>query len=248
MLDINCDMAEGIGNDEAIMPYISSCNVACGLHGGGDIDEISKTIRIAKKHKVRIGAHPSYPDPKGFGRRKMEIAPKELKLILKHQISVIEGLALINKIELVYVKPHGALYHEVANNMKEAQILIEVIQEAESDLALMGKAGSMLESYAKGKVEFIPEAFIDRSYEPDGNLRPRSKPNAVIHDPAQASQQLFKMFEERKVDDIDGNLLAINAASFCIHGDNENAIEILKYIHEEMKTKSISLKKFNNAI
>ena len=184
-IDINCDMGESTGNhivgqDEKLMPFISSCNIACGFHGG-DPYHMAKTIQLALSHNVRIGAHPSYPDLEGFGRRKMDIPKPELKAILEYQIAALKGMVESKGGKLSYVKPHGALYNFASINRVEAETVIDSVNSIDNHLAMMGPKGSEIEIAANKKgIGFIAEAFGDRRYEPDGTLMSRNNPEAVF--------------------------------------------------------------------
>lgn len=234
-IDINCDMGESyglykLGNDELLFPFISSCSVACGFHGG-DPFHIEKTIKNAIHHKVQIGAHPSYPDLQGFGRRPMSVPFAELKSIIKYQIAAVKGLTEANGGTMSYVKPHGALYNSVAVNTDEALIVMEAIQEIDPDLAIMGLAGSSFEQLAhQHNLTFISEGFADRRYLPSGQLMPRSMPNALIKDTITAMQQVKSMVFDKKVKTDDG-MKSLSVDSICIHGDNPLALELVKAIH-----------------
>ena len=243
-IDINCDMGESfgrhqIGNDEAIFPYISSCNIACGFHGG-DPFHIERTIKWALKHNVRIGAHPSYPDLAGFGRRKMQVPPSELKAIIKYQIAAVKGLVESQGGKLEYVKPHGALYNTAASSETESRIIIEAVRAMGSKLALMGLAGSITEQVAKREgIPFIAEAFADRAYDSDGKLRSRSKEGAVHHDPQKVVEQVLSIATENKVMSYDGGEVSLQADSICIHGDNPAAVAILQALDEAFQQHQI---------
>ena len=243
-IDLNCDLGESygnfkVGNDEAVFPYISSCNVACGFHGG-DPWHMSKTIELALKHGARIGAHPSYPDLMGFGRRKMDIPAHELKAIIKYQIAALQGMAQSMGATVAYVKPHGALYNKAANDEAEATLVIQAIQEMDDQLALMGLAGSLIEDIANNSnIEFIAEAFADRRYESNGRLMARSKQGAVIYEASEAVQQVRSIALEQKVQTADGNFRSLKAQSFCIHGDNPFAVAILEALRSEFEVTSI---------
>jgi len=234
-IDINCDMGESygqfkIGNDRAIFPYISSCNIACGFHGGDPL-HIEQTIKGALEHKLRIGAHPSYPDLVGFGRRKMTIATTELKAIIKYQVAALKGMVESLGGQLSYVKPHGALYNEMAKNRVEAIAVIDAILAIDPSLSLMGLAGSHLIEIAKEKdINLIEEAFGDRRYQSNGELMPRSKKGAVLHKPEEAVQQILSIMNDQKVESADGLSIPIHAQSICIHGDNPAAVNILKQL------------------
>jgi len=223
-IDLNCDMGESyghfkVGNDDAIFPYIDSCNIACGFHGGDPL-HMETTIKKAIAHDVIIGAHPSYPDLAGFGRRKMQVPPNELKAILKYQIAAIKGMTESLGRQLVYVKPHGALYNTAASSRAETEAVIEAIRSIDPQLALMGLAGSMMEMVAKEQqILFIAEAFADRQYTADGRLQSRQIEGAVIHDPQKSAQQVLSIMQKQQV---------ISA----IHGDNPAAVAILKAIRK----------------
>ena len=236
-MDINCDMGESyghfkVGNDEAIFPYIDSCNIACGFHGGDPV-HIEATIKKAIAHNVRIGAHPAYPDLAGFGRRKMQVPAHELKAILKYQIAALKGMTESLGGQLAYVKPHGALYNTAASSLKETEVIIEAIRAIDPQLALMGLAGSVMETVAKEQqIPFIAEAFADRQYTADGRLQSRQIAGAVIHDPQQSAAQVLSIIQKQQVISVSNTIVPIVAQSVCIHGDNPAAVEILKAIRE----------------
>jgi len=242
-IDINCDMGESIGsnivgNDVAIFPYITSCNIACGFHGG-DPYHIQKTIDMALEYGVRIGAHPSYPDLEGFGRRKMEIKRSILKSILKYQISAVKGMVESAGGKLSYVKPHGALYNTAAMSVDETQTIIEAISEIDNNIALMGLANSvMMSETEKSTISFIAEAFADRRYSSNGQLKSRNEGNSVIHNPDEALQQVVSLWLENQINTDDGIQLNIKADSICVHGDNPQAVEILKAINTFISSQS----------
>jgi UPF0271 protein len=242
-IDINCDMGESIGsniigNDAAIFPYITSCNIACGFHGG-DPYHIQKTIDKALEHGVRIGAHPSYQDLEGFGRRKMEIERSKLKSILQYQVSAVKGMVESAGGRLSYVKPHGALYNTAAMSVDETQTIIEGVSEIDNNIALMGLANSVMMSEAeKSEISFIAEAFADRRYNSNGQLKSRNEGDSVIHNPDEALQQVVSLWLENKINTDDGNQLNIKADSICVHGDNPQAVEILKAINTFISSQS----------
>ena len=235
-IDINCDMGESygnfkVGNDEEIMPWINSCNIACGFHGGDPLN-IIKTIALALEHEVRIGAHPSYPDLAGFGRRNMKIPHDELLAIIKYQISALKGLAESMGGKVHYVKPHGALYNTATRDEKECRIIIQAIREIDESLMLMGLAGSIMENIAKSvQMPFIAEAFADRRYTADGKLMSRSLEEAVITDSDQARAQVQDMVLRHKVKSHEGSDIEIHAQSFCVHGDNPSAVAIVRKLN-----------------
>lgn len=248
-IDINCDMGESygrftIGNDALLFPYITSCNIACGFHGGDPL-HIEHTLKKALEHDVRIGAHPSYPDLMGFGRRKITMGKAELKAIIKYQIAALKGMTESLGGQLRYVKPHGALYNEAVRSEAEALTVIEAVREIDPGLALMGLAGSRLENLAvQCGMDFIPEAFADRRYASDGGLVPRSEENPVITDPDMAVKQAMDIILHQKADTLYGETISVKARSICIHGDNEAALIILKTLNQHLEKNHISKRKF----
>ncbi|MEM6726212.1 MAG: 5-oxoprolinase subunit PxpA, partial [Bacteroidota bacterium] len=238
-IDVNCDMGESfgrfwVGNDKALMPFITSANIACGFHGGDPL-HIEKTIRLAKTHGVRIGAHPSYPDLQGFGRRKMQVPEYELRAIVKYQIAALKGLCESEGIALKYVKPHGALYHASMTNFKTTMALLGAIEEIDPKLEVMGLSGSLVESQAKEfGIGFIAEGFADRRYESSGKLQSRKVPGALITDPVEAVEQVLQMVLAKQVPSVEGEQIDISVDSICIHGDNPAALKIMEHLSDAM--------------
>lgn len=248
-IDINCDMGESygrfiIGNDEAIFPYITSCNIACGFHGG-DPYHIEKTISMAKDHGVNIGAHPSFPDLAGFGRRNMDINAEELTSIIKYQIAALYTLSQSMSHKITYVKPHGALYNMAAKNQKEALCVIQAIQAIDPSLYLMGLSGSPFKQLAENEgLTFIDEAFADRVYSDSGSLLSRTQRGSVIERPKQAADQVLSIINQEQVQSHSGKLIPMEAASICVHGDHKNAVAILQKIEATLSTHSIAKQSF----
>ncbi len=249
-IDINCDMGESygnykIGNDDAIFPYITSCNIACGFHGGDPL-HIEATIKNALSHNVQIGAHPGYPDLSGFGRRRMHIVPEELRALVKYQIAAIKSLTESLGGKLSYVKPHGALYNTAADHEGDAMAIAQAVHEIDPNLTLMGMADSFVDKAASSyKLAFVAEAFADRKYETNGRLRSRNKEGAVIQSPDDAADQVVSIVLDQKVTSYDQTPVAIQAESICIHGDNPKAVMILEAIDAKLKENNILKKSFS---
>lgn len=241
-IDINADLGEGSGTDEVIMPLISSCNIACGGHAG-DEQSMRTTLELARRNKVRAGAHPSYPDRPSFGRKVLSISPQDLRSSLVDQLSGFKRLADGLQIPIHHVKAHGALYNHAAKDHETAITLLDAIWEVFGPIKLYLPQGSVLHQLAAGRFELSFEAFIDRSYEADGSLRSRSHSDAIIHDPELAWKQLYQMFENGNVSTVVGNELPIEADTFCIHSDHPNAVEILQHIHLKLKEYRITLER-----
>ncbi len=249
-IDINCDMGEGFGNyhlgsDEAIFPYITSSNIACGFHAGDPV-QMEKTIALAISHDVQIGAHPGYPDLQGFGRRKMLMSPSELKSMIKYQLAAIMGVAESLGAKVKYVKPHGALYNTAAHDQTTALAIIEGVSEIDDQLYLMGLAGCPMADWARQSgLPFVAEAFADRRYESTGKLRSRALAGAVIQDAEEAANQVLNIVMHGKIVSFDGAELQISAQSICIHGDNPKALAILKEIDRKLKQNNIVKRSFS---
>lgn len=233
-IDLNCDLGESfgayqLGNDEGIMPYITSANIACGFHAG-DPTVMKKTVRLAIKHGVAIGAHPGFPDLQGFGRRNMALSDEEVYDTVIYQIGALKAIVEAEGADLHHVKPHGALYNMAAGNTSLANAIAEATVAVSPKLKLYGLAGSELIAAAqRNGLLFAREAFSDRTYQADGTLTPRHLPGALINDPDQALAQVMKMMAEERVDTI------------CIHGDGSHAIEFAAAIYHKLKLEQISV-------
>lgn len=230
-LRLNCDLAEGAGLDERIIPLIDMANIACGLHAGS-WEESARDVALAREHGVMIGAHPGYPDREHFGRRSLEMGPRLLRSALAYQIGALEGICRAEGAKLEYVKPHGALY----NDMMRDQGLFESIVRWVADLApgaglmllAVGDPAPYREIADRYGVGLIYELFADRNYLPDGSLVPRSHPEAVIHDPARVVERIRRYREEGVIADLEGRPLRLEADSVCVHGDTPEALEMIE--------------------
>lgn len=246
-IDLNCDLGESfgcyiIGMDEAVIPYVSSVNVACGWHAGDPLI-MEKTVALAKKHGVAVGAHPGFPDLLGFGRRPMTITPQEAGAYVKYQVGALMAFAKGQGMELQHVKPHGALYNMAAKDEALATGICEAIASVDKNLIFMGLAGSvMLEAAQKAGLKTASEVFADRAYNDDGSLVNRKLPGAVIHDPVVAVERAVKMAKEGKVISINGKEITIQTDSICVHGDNEQAIELVSKIRKALEGAGIEVR------
>ncbi len=249
-IDINCDMGESygnfsVGNDKAIFPHITSTNIACGMHAG-DPYHIQKTIEMAIAQGVQIGAHPGYPDLQGFGRRVIPMSAEELSASIKFQVAALKGMVESAGGQLKYVKPHGALYNEMAINEKEASTVVKAIKSIGPNLMIMGLAGSHVKQIVEAEgMTFIAEAFADRRYEADGKLMSRAKENSVIHNAQDAVNQVLSVVKNGYTQTLNGEKVELQAQSFCIHGDNPHAVEILKAIKLGLEENGITQKAFS---
>lgn len=222
---INCDLGEGMSNDEALMPFINVCNIACGGHAG---DEVSmKTIlRLAGKHGVLAGAHPSYPDRENFGRKTLIMDAETLCQSIIKQITSLQDLASAENIPLTHVKAHGALYNDAAKDPAVAKVLVAALRSFPK-LSLVAPFGSEMATMASEQgFSVIHEAFADRHYESDGSLVSRTHPMAVIQNAPEAQRQVREMVYNQCVTALDGKKISIKVQTLCIHGDNPAALEI----------------------
>ena len=230
LCDLNCDMGEGIGNDELIMPYITSANIACGYHAG-DEETMRQTILLAKKYNVNIGAHPSFLDRENFGRSEIKKSPEEIYEFVSAQINLLQKIAGYNDATLHHVKPHGALYNMAAKDKQLAHAIAKAIKDIDETLILFGLSNSFLISEAKAiGLKTASEVFADRTYRDDASLTPRSQPNALIQNVEEMIQQVSMMLQG-KVKTVSGKEIPIVAETICIHGDGEHAVEFAKKIY-----------------
>lgn len=240
-VDINCDVGEGINNEDELMPYISSCNIACGAHAGND-DIIIRTIQLALEHHVKIGAHPSFPDSKNFGREIMDISSLKLQQSLENQIRLIKYHTNELGAVLHHVKPHGALYNLAAKDSKTAQIIINAVKNTAKDVVLYVPYKSVIAKLAKkNEIKIKNEAFADRNYNSDLTLVSRKEKNAVLIDKHKVLDHLLKMMQEKKVISVDGVVVKMEADTYCFHGDNPKSIELLKFVTKELPKNSIKI-------
>jgi 5-oxoprolinase (ATP-hydrolysing) subunit A len=223
-IDINSDLGESfgayqIGNDAGLMRAITSANVAAGFHGG-DPSVLRDTIRLAKKSGVAVGAHPGFPDLVGFGRRELNVTPREAEDFVLYQVAAVAGVASAEGVRLQHVKPHGALFNMAVRNRELADAIARGVAAFDHSLILFGLPGS--EILAAGRaagLRVASEIFADRAYESDGSLVSRRKPGAVIHDDDLVVSRAVKMVEERGVRAIDGQFVSFEADTICVHGD-----------------------------
>lgn len=236
-VDLNCDLGESYGMrshnlDYKIMPYISSCNIACGFHSGDPLT-LERTIDLAILNKVSIGAHPSFPDLQGFGRRQMDIEPIELKAIIKYQISALKGMVECKNAKLNHIKPHGALYNLAYKDKTVAQTICEAIVEIDNSLILYGLSNSLVAETAKAfNIQFCHEVFADRIYENDLSLRHRTKPDSVISEPENLVKQIDLFVRQESVLTYDNSLKQINVETICLHSDTNGAVNLAQNIYE----------------
>lgn len=227
-IDLNADVGESygawrMGQDEALMPLITSANVACGVHAGDPL-VIERTVALARDTGVAVGAHPGYPDRDGFGRRDLDMTREELEASVVFQVSAVAGFARAAGVPLRHVKPHGALYNRAARDAGIAETICRAVRRCSAELVLVGLAGSLLlEAGRASGLAVAAEAFADRGYEADGSLRSRRLPGALLPDAATAAAQSVAIVRDGAVRAFDGTMVAVRADTLCIHGDTPGA-------------------------
>ena len=245
-IDLNCDLGEYENlndghTDAAIMPYISSCNIACGGHAG-NASVMAQSVQWAKQNQLRIGAHPSFPDRENFGRNAIDINEADLTATLKQQITSLQGICIEHGVSLSYVKPHGALYNMAADDLDLSLLLIEVMQSIDAELSLMGLAHSQMQlAAAQVGIPFIAEAFIDRRYTAARRLQNRSEAGAVIHDFDAQSEQALALASGMAISSPDGQKINISCQSLCLHGDTPQAAEAAQLINQLLIKNNIQI-------
>ena len=246
-VDLNCDLGESFGNykcgmDEEVIPFISSANVACGFHASDPL-VMMKTVALAKKNHVAVGAHPGYPDLVGFGRRNLAASPAEVKAMVQYQVGALQAIARAQGVQVCHVKPHGAMYNMAGKDEKLAEAICEAIYEVDPSLILLGLSGSeMLKAAERIGLRAAKEVFADRAYEEDGSLVARSKPGAMITDEDEAIQRVVRMIKEGKVTTISGKDIEVQADSICVHGDGEKALAFVEKIRKALVREGVQIK------
>lgn len=238
-IDLNADVGESfgayaLGADAALMPVITSANVACGFHAG-DPGVMRETVTLAREHGVAIGAHPGFADLAGFGRREMGLTPREVEDLVVYQIGALAGVAAAHGLVLQHVKPHGALYNMAARDAALADAIARAVASVDRSLVLFGLPASQLIGAARRRgLRAACEAFADRAYEADGSLVPRSQPGAVIHDPRVVVARAVEMARDRTVAARDGTRVALQVDTICVHGDTPDAAHLASEIRKAL--------------
>ena len=245
-VDLNSDLGEGAGTDAAIMPLITSANIACGGHAGNE-STMRSGVELAMRNKVAVGAHPGYPDRERFGRVALDMPASELSEAVRRQIDAIVGIASRLGARLSHVKAHGALYNQAERDAAVARTILMGIQAASggSDLVVFAPPGSAMHTEAEGLgMRVAREGFIDRAYEPDGTLRPRTLAGALITDPAAAAAQALSFVRDGGTRATDGTFLELEVDTLCVHGDTPGAPEIVRAVREAFAAAKVKVAPF----
>lgn len=235
LIDLNADLGEGAGTDADLMPLITSANISCGAHAG-DKDTIIRALELAREHSVRVGAHPGFADKEHFGRREFpNYDPRSLVFDCRQQLMIVVAFGELQGLQVSYVKPHGALYHQTCRNRELALALLTAVRPLgeSGGLPVVGLPGSVLAAVAGERNHpFIPEGFADRRYRPDGTLAPRTEPNAILHDPKEVVEQVEWLVREKGV------------RTICVHGDTPGAVEFVRAVRGALLDAGHELKAF----
>jgi len=251
-VDLNCDMGEGfgaysIGDDEGVLRYVSSANVACGFHAG-DPSVMERTVALAAAAGVSVGAHPGFPDLAGFGRRELAASADEVRAMVLYQVGALGAFAAARGVALTHVKPHGALYNMAARRTDLAVAIAEAVAAYDPSLVLVGLYGSELVKAGNAAgLRCAGEAFADRAYRADGSLVPRSQPGAVIDDPAACAARAVRMVSDGSVTAIGGERVELRPDTICLHGDGDGALELAAALSKALREAGVDIRPLSRA-
>lgn len=243
-IDFNSDIGESFGSyklglDEEVITCISSANIACGFHAGDPV-WMRHTVELAERHNVGIGAHPAFPDLRGFGRRNMQVDPQELHADVVYQIGALTAFTSNKKLQ--HVKPHGAMYNMAVKDEELARAICGAILHVEPDLILLALSGSRWVEIAEEMgLRVAREVFADRAIMPDGSLAPRSQPGSVLHDPTEIAERSLRMATEGVIEAMDGSSIQVKADSICLHGDTPGAIEMARVVRDTLENAGVEI-------
>ena len=239
-IDLNADLGESfgawtMGDDRSMLELVSSANVACGFHAG-DPSGLLDTLRQAVAHRVTVGAHVAYPDLRGFGRRDLDLTSADLTADVIYQLGALQGLATAAGTRVAYLKPHGALYNRIAHDEQQAAAVVEAVLAIDPTLPIVGLPDSEVGRIAEAEgLRFVPEAFADRAYRPDGTLVPRSEAGAVLHDADEIAERMLRLAAEGIVTAVDGTELPLSAETICVHGDTPGSVRIARAVRDALE-------------
>jgi 5-oxoprolinase (ATP-hydrolysing) subunit A len=248
-IDLNADLGEiaeepGRWPDHELLHLVSSASIACGMHAGDPI-RMRRTVAAAARVGVAVGAHPGYPDRAGFGRRELNTTPQEIATYVAYQVGALIACAAVEGVRVRYVKPHGAMYNRAAREPDVALAIADAVWRVDPSLALLGLAGgALLEAASRAGLRAVPEAFLDRSYAPDGSLQPRDQPGSVVTDPGSAAERAVRLAREGLVAAVDGSAIRIHAESYCVHGDGPQAFTLLTAVRTGLEAAGIAVTPF----
>jgi len=250
-IDLNCDIGESFGTykmglDEEIIKYITSANIACGFHAG-DPMWMRHTVNLAEENGVAVGAHPSFPDLAGFGRRNMTVTPDEAKNDVVYQIGALQAFTRPKRLQ--HVKPHGAMYNQAVDDEALARAICQGVLETDPDIILIALSGSRWVEIAEDMgLRVAREIFADRALNPDGTLVSRSIPKSVVHDTEEVVERSLRMVTEGKATTVTGKTIDVRADSLCVHGDTPGAVDIAKALRQALGSEGVDLVALNELV
>ncbi|WP_091904453.1 5-oxoprolinase subunit PxpA [Chitinasiproducens palmae] len=241
-IDLNADLAEGIGDDAALLPLVSSANIACGFHAGSH-QLMRRAVELAIDNHVAIGAHPSFDDRANFGRSTVEIAPADAFSLVAYQVGALAGVATAAGGRLAHVKPHGALYNQAARDRRLAEAIVDAVRGVDASLAIFGLAGGELIAAAqRAGMRSVDEVFADRGYCADGTLVPRNQPGALLDSEEEVLRRTLAMIERRGVQSIDGAWVPLQVGTICLHGDGAHAVAFARRLRAAFDAAGIAVR------
>ena len=242
IVDLNADLGEGSGQDEELLQLVSSANIATGFHAG-DADSMRTAISAADKRGVAVGAHPSLFDRENFGRKEIKTTPTEVFDAVVYQLGVFQAIAEALSVRPVHVKPHGALYNMAARQSELADAIARAVIEVDAKLVLFAAPGSQLAKAGEGHgLRVARECFADRNYMPDGTLVPRTRPDALLHDPTAAAVRVVRMLRQGKIQAIDGTDVNVQVDTICLHGDAPGAVEFARVLRSRLQAEKVEIR------
>jgi UPF0271 protein len=248
-IDLNADLGESygawrLGDDRSLLDVVTSANLACGFHAG-DPTTLLETARLAASRRVALGAQVSYPDLRGFGRRDLDLPAADLLADVIYQVGALQGIAAAAGTHVLYLKPHGALYNRVVHDEVQAAAVVDAVIAVDPTLAIVGLPDSEIGRLAEAEgLRFVPEAFADRAYRPDGTLVPRTEPGAVLHDPAEIAERMLRLATEGILTAVDGTDIALSAETVCVHGDTPGAVAVARAVRAALEGAGLTIAAF----
>ena len=248
-IDLNADLGEGygpwqMGDDAAMLGIVTSANIACGGHAS-DPETMYRTLSLAAERNINIGAHPSYPDKEGFGRRRLPYPPQEVERFVAAQIGALIAVAALAGTKVAYVKPHGALGNVASEDRPVAEAILRAVRAVDPRLALLAISGTVLEVVARDAgVPVFSEIFADRGYTNQGNLVPRNQPGALIHDAQAATERMLLFLDSGRMPTVEGEVVALDAHSICIHGDSSAAVGMAQHLRRALEARGVGIAPF----
>jgi len=240
-VDLNADLGEGAGHDDELLELVSSASIACGFHAGDPVS-ILASICAARERGVAVGSHPGFADRETFGRREIALPPAEVFAIVAYQIGAFHALATAAGVRVNHVKAHGALYNMAVHDEKLAEAIVRAVRAIDSSLLLFAPGESALERAAQSaKLRVVREVFADRNYLADGSLVPRTRPDALLHDPEEAALRVLRMLREGVVRSVDGKDVEVRAETICVHGDTPGAVEFARSLRQSLEKEGVSI-------